>query len=49
MADYFEGGATATATTAPPTNGDAPMDDEIMVRILAISIPTFTNQYPVSF
>jgi len=38
MADYFEQGAATGAETsgatngaAPATNGDAPMDDEIMV------------------
>jgi THO complex subunit 4 len=35
MADYFETGANApAATTAPAANGDAAMDDEIMVCIL---------------
>jgi hypothetical protein len=32
MADYFETGANAAAAPAPATNGDAAMDDEIMVR-----------------
>lgn len=33
MADYFETGANAAAPAAPATNGDASMDDEIMVRL----------------
>jgi hypothetical protein len=32
MADYFETGANAAAPAAPAANGDAAMDDEIMVR-----------------
>lgn len=36
MADYFDAGAAGTAAPAPATNGDAPMDDEIMVRYTAI-------------
>ena len=32
MADYFETGVNAAAPAAPATNGDAAMDDEIMVH-----------------
>lgn len=48
MADYWEtganaNGADATATAQPAANGDAAMDDEILVGFLNHSYLTYTN------
>ena len=58
MADYWESGANATGTEAsgaatngaaqPATNGDAAMDDEILVCRLPMFIETLTNQVLVN-